>query len=181
MRIILILTTLLMLGPLEVGAQWYEHEAGAPLPDTAWRKASGDLGAMLVVSAKPEDFLREWRSSPEAYAPQAATTDRVKRGEVIAALLFFSGCGAAGGACNAVAEFKVLKPDGSVYGEFPGNKVWPHPAPKKGLVLLSEAHLEISIEPQDPSGTYTVLAVVRELPAGRVLQLRRNFEVIEGR
>ncbi len=182
MRTILVLVTLLMLGPLEVNGQWCERETGAPAPDNEWRKTTGDLGAMLVVTTQPEGFLRDWRTTPQAYAPRAAPSDRVQRGGVIAVLLFFSGCAvAAGQACPTVVDFKVLRPDGSVYGDFPANKVWPHPAPRQGLALLSEAHLEIDIEPDDPFGTYTVLAVLREPQSGRVIQLRRGFAMIEGK
>lgn len=175
---LLLLFGALMLCPVAGEAQWYHRETGVPLADNEWRKTSGSLGALLIVTAKAEEFLREWHSTPEAHAPRVVPVDRVKRGDVIAALLFFSGCGVPGQSCRAAVDFKVLRPDGSVYGDLPNNRVSARPAPESGIVVLSEAHLNIRAEPQDPFGVYTVIAALREPPTGRAIHLKRQFEVI---
>jgi hypothetical protein len=178
MRTALLLVAALILRPVGTAAQWYERETGAPVPDNEWRKTSGSLGALLVITANADEFLREWHSRPEAHAPRVRTADRVRRGQTIAALLFFSGCGIERHACLATADFKVLRPDGSGYGDLPNNRQWSGAAPAPGIVVLSQAHLSIQIEPQDPFGVYTVLVVLREPPTGRVIRLKRHFEVV---
>ncbi len=159
-------------------AQWRDTKSGAPLRDSEWRKTSGQLGAMLVVTDKAEAFVGEWTHTPEAHIPIVSTANHVRRGDVVAALLLFAGCGTQGDSCDAVVDFKVLRPDGSVYGELPGNVVYAGLAPRKEIVLLSQAHLMVRIEPTDPYGTYLVIAVLRERAAGRVLQLKQKFDVI---
>lgn len=79
--------------------------------------------------------------------------------------------------CDAKADFKALSPDGSVYGEHNGNDVWPQPSMKPNVVLLSQASLQVRIEPSDPLGTYTVLAGLRSPSAKGAFQLKQRFEV----
>jgi hypothetical protein len=176
--IVVLLVLLLALSVVDSYAQWFDPKTGGRLQDNDWRKASGDLGAMIIMTNNAESFFYEWENTAAAHIPQVKTTSQVRRGEVIAALLFFSGCGAEGDSCNAVVDFKVMKPDGSVYGDNPGNKVLAWPAPKKGVVLLSQAHLQIRIEPNDPIGAYPVIAVLREPNTGKVIRLKQQFEVV---
>ncbi len=175
---VLVAVVVVALSGVEASAQWYDTKTGAALPDTEWRKTAGELGAMLVLTDNPKAFLEEWSRTPEASAPRVQTASQVKRGGILAALVFFSGCGVEGGVCAAVVDFKVLRPDSTVYGEHAGSRAWTRPAARKGLVLLSEAHLQIRIEPADPFGVYPVLAVLREPGTGRVVRLKQEFRVI---
>ena len=157
----------------------HDRDAAAATLDSEWSKSNGELRAALVVTAQLEEFMREWYGTPESHTPKLRLVDQVKRGEVIAALLFFSGCGEPGGNCSALADFTVLRPDGSVYSAAPGNQVWSHPVPSTRLTLLSEAYLEIRLGPGDPLGPYSVLVVFRDPDSNRVLELKRGFEVVE--
>ena len=179
MNLARLLAVLLVLYTLDSWAQWYNPNTGAPVPDTESRKRSGDFGAMLTVTGNVKSFLDEWYKTAESHTPRLETTDKVKRGEIIGALLFFSGCGTEGEKCNATVDFKVLSPNGSVYGEHNGSRIWPGPAAKKAVVLLSQARLEVRIEPNDPIGEYVVLASLKDSATKGVFQLRQKFKVVE--
>lgn len=157
--------------------QWRDTQTGKPLADTEWRKAVDGLGAALLVTADEEAFLKEWTNTPESRSPTVKPASKVRRGAVVTALVLFSGCGDAGGNCDAAVDFKVLNPDGSVYGDVPGNRAWSGPAPKSGIVVLSSAHLRIRIEPKDQRGEYTVIGVLREAGGKRAVSLKQQFEV----
>jgi hypothetical protein len=177
MRILFGLLVIFTLGALTANAQWFDRDTGTPQADTKWRKSVGELGLALVLTGDANSFLKEWTSTPESHAPNVPPRGTIKRGSSIWALLFFSGCAAEGKSCNAIVDFRVLRPDGSVYGEMSGNKVSAHPTPKKGIVLLSSAYLQIRIEPQDPLGTYKILAVFRQADSSPPIQLEEEFDV----
>ena len=162
-------------------AQWYERETGVLLSDTDWRKASSGFGAALLLSDNPRALFDEWSNSPESHAPILPTlnpTSKIKRGDVITAVIVFSGCGQAGASCAAMADFRTLKPDRSVYADSPKNRMWSRAAPKSGNVMLSEAYLQIRIEPEDPIGIYQVQAIVTEPRSKAKLKLTQEFSVI---
>ena len=178
MPIIVLALLLFLLANTDSHGQWYDPKTGFPVQDTDWRKTSGELGAMLITTNDAKGFLDEWRNTPTAHTPKLKTASVVKRGGVISALLFFSGCGSKGGSCNAIVDFKVLSPNGSVYGDLPGNRAWSGQAPPKGILLLSQAHLDIQVEPKDALGVYPVLAILRDPETGKVIHLRQHFEVV---
>jgi len=159
-------------------AQWYDPRTRASIPDNEWRQHSGQLGAMLALTSNPKKFMDEWYNTRESHVPRLDTTEKVKRGSVIGALVFFSGCGVEGGACDAKVDFKVLSPNGTVYGEHNGNSVWPKPSAKPKVVLLSQASLQIGVEPSDSLGMYTVLAEFRSPSTNSVFHLKQRFEVV---
>ena len=159
-------------------AQWADTRTGASVPDNEWRKMSGDFGGMLVVTDKADEFVHEWTHTSEAHIPLVTPASHVRRGGTVTALLFVTGCGARGDTSDVIVDSTVLRPDGSVYGDVPGGEVYAGPAPRKGLVLLSRAHLEIRIESTDPCGTYAVIAVVRDRVTGRAIRLKQRFDVI---
>jgi hypothetical protein len=179
MNLARLLAVLLVLYTVDSWAQWYNPNTGAPVPDTESRKRSGDFGAMLTVTGDVKSFLDEWYKTAESHTPHLKTKDKVKRGEIIGALLFFSGCGIEGGKCDATVDFKVLSPNGSVYGEHNGSRVWSGSAARKGVVLLSQARLEVRIEPNDPIGEYVVLASLKDSTPKSVFQLMQKFQVVE--
>lgn len=100
------------------------------------------------------------------------------RGDVVAAVILFSGCASDGvGRCNTLADFRVLRPDGSVYAEHADAIVW-RQAPVDGSGLqLSQAHLAFEIEPEDPVGVYEIHATVRDLIAGKSVALVQTLAV----
>lgn len=158
-------------------AQWYDTQTRKPLPDTEWRKTSGALGAALLLTDKPDAFMKEWTETPESHMPLLKPVSVVKRGDVVAALVLFSGCGSKTSTCSAHVDFKVLKPDGSVYGDVPGNPAWSGASPKVGIVVLSKAQLRVRIEPNDPLGTYQVLATMTDTNANTSIRLKQTFQV----
>ena len=80
---------------------------------------------------------------------------------------------------DVVADLSVITPDGKIYGEQKGMKIWQKkPVPKGERSLqLGEAQLMIVIGPNDPAGTYEVHAKVHDRVKGVVLDLKRKFSV----
>jgi hypothetical protein len=160
-------------------AQW-QSEAG-PVPDTEWRKSQGDFGAMLVVTDKYEEFLKSWKQpSSEKHTPSISLTSRVRRGGKITAFIIFMNCKAhASGNCDLEVDYKVLRPDSSIYAESNGVELWK--APKKPFNGLSRgaATLAFEVELDDPIGVYRIEAVVRDKVANYKLPLVQELQVME--
>lgn len=169
------LAAFLVLPTAPCQAQW--NESGKAAPDNEWRQQQAGFGVMLAVSPDPQAFIQEWYSTKESYVPHLKEPDHVKRGDTIGALVFFSGCAAEGEKCDAVVDFKVLAPDGKVYGEHAGNILWAQTLGKPTVVALSQANLVVRIEPKDQLGRYTVLVDVRTPSNKRVFHLRKSFVV----
>lgn len=158
---------------LPAAAQWNTN--GAPVPDEPWRKSVGKFGAMLLLSDKPDEFIADW-SQPDM--PSISTTSEARRGEPIVGFVLFVGCKELDAVCSSVVDFTVLKPDGSEYAKIAGAELWKgKPAPPEDRIQLSLANLGIRIEPEDPSGEYTVKARVTDLHALRTVELERRFVV----
>ena len=180
MRRLMPLLSILALLASSSYAQWYERETGAPVPDTDWRKSSSGIGAALMLTDNPRALFDEWSNTPQSHAPILPTlksASRIKRGDIVTAVILFSGCGPEGASCGAVVDFRTLKPDHSIYGEAPNNRMWSRPAPKAGNVMLSEAYLQIRIEPVDPLGVYQVQVLVKEPRSKITLKLTQQFLV----
>ena len=149
-------------------------------PDPPWRSSEGDFEAMLLLTVKPEEFLEGWVEPAEGTPLDVATS--VTRGVPIVAFIAFTGCRSdKNGLCNTTVDFNVLKPDESPYGGLTGKELWRgKPAPPEGVSQLGVGFLRVTIEPEDPLGTYVVEAMVRDLTAGVSLDLRQIFEALEG-
>lgn len=177
MKLLHLLLIVLMVVSLGTSAQWYDPNTRKPVPDSEWRKKTSDFAVMLIVTDNMKAFLDKWYGTKESHAPQIDPVSKVQRGETVGAFLFFSGCGNEGGQCNATADFKVFSPDGSIYGEHNGLSMWQGPAAKITLVLLSQAHLQIGIEPHDPYGVYIVTVKIRDPMLPEPIELKQRFEV----
>ena len=163
----------LVLAAISAEAQW--NTDGVPTPDEAWRKSTGEFGAMLLLSDKPDEFMEDW-SQPDV--PVVSTTSEAKRGVPIVGFVLFVGCKEVDGLCNSIVDFTVLRPDGSEYARIAGAELWKGKAPPPdNRIQLSLANLGIRIEPEDPSGEYTVKARVTDLNALRILELEQRFVV----
>lgn len=170
-----VMAVLFSLAMASAHAQW--HKAGKPVFDNDYRQQQSGFGVLLAVASNPEDFMREWYSTKESYVPHLQEVNHVKRGDTVGALVFFSGCAPEGETCDAVVDFKVLAPDGSIYGEHTGNLLWPQAVPKATVLALSQGNLFIRIEPKDPIGRYTVLVEIRS-PSGKGnFRLKKYFIV----
>ena len=158
-------------------SQWQTD--GAPVPDTHFRKSVGDFGAFLLITDKAEELFDSW-NKPGDLVP-VSTTTQVKRNQVITIAIIFTGCQSdLKGKCNATVDYLILKPDKSIYGDLKDVELWvDKPAPEKGQVQLSLGNINIGIEPNDPFGTYEVIAEVKDNNGKISIALNQNFEVIE--
>jgi len=168
---------ILSVASAQVFAQWYDVETRETLEEEPWRKQKGDLGAMLAITNKVESFLSEWKGTEFAHAPRFESVSTVRRGEQIAALVFFSGCTSAQNLCDAIIDFKLLRPDGTTYSEQAGLEAWKFSVTNKYAVQLSQPQLRIVIEPEDPLGKYKLLVNFRRPSSGESLMLEEAFEV----
>ena len=178
MKTRMLLCALLILFVSPTLAQWTQGDE--PLSEEPWRKAVGDFGAMLLLTAKPGEFLAGWGKSSDVAPIELAA--RAPRGVPIVAFVVFSGCAPdAEALCNTTVDFKVFKPDGTVYGEFTGMELWQNkPLPPTRTLHLGEGFARTVIEPEDPLGFYGVEAIVRDLNAGVSVFLRQEFEAVDG-
>ena len=98
-QLILLLAALLF---TPASADWREN--GKPVPDTEWRKSSGDFGALLEFTKKPDQVFEAW-NKPGDYVHIPSAEDTARRNEVIVGLIFFTGCKPdSAGNCNASVE-----------------------------------------------------------------------------
>ena len=132
------------------------------------------FAATLVVTDRLDRFMNE-RSHSSAVRPVSAA-----RGDIVWGLITFSHCVAdAHGRCRVVADFTVLRPDGSTYATHDGADVWSATPPWGREPQLSSARLGLHLKPGDPLGRYRIRAVVTDLEAKRSLTLESAFDVGE--
>jgi hypothetical protein len=159
-------------------AQWYTRETGEVSQDTDERKSVGGFGGWLLLTDEREKFLHDWTSAPVEQAPKIHTVSSASRSTEVTALLFYGGCGQGVKACDATVDFKVLRPDGSTYGEQSGEQLSDGKVAPKEMVRLSQALLSVRIESADPLGVYQVLATINEPSTGTVMRLKQTFSVV---
>ena len=147
-----------------------------------WKNASGGFGAVLLVTHDwPGFFATRHESPPVDYLSRIRTTSKVQRGEMVVAAVIFYGCAADdAGNCSSSMELQLRRPDGSIYGGYENLELWDGPAPPEGRWEASTATLGLVVEPDDPLGTYTFEAVLRDHVARRVLKLSQTVEVVSG-
>lgn len=169
---------ILACGSLLVAAMATQRLGAAPLrrtPAEFWQSSRGALRALLILTNEPTQFLAEW-NTPPSVAPRIASVTTVPRGREITAFVFFTGCAARANACDAVADFTVFRPDGSVYASHPNQDLWRgKPPPPNGNIQLSTAALGIRIEPRDPLGAYRLRVRVRDRIAATSIAIERSF------
>src|SRR6266851_3956295 len=108
-------------------------------PDTESRKTINSFGAELMLTKQPEEFVREWTTTPEAHRLSIQTPKEVYVGEYVAALVFFWGCRSGGDSCKVYADFELVAPDGSIRHSVPDRNGTTQSRPKPELVYLSRA------------------------------------------
>ncbi len=177
MRAIHVVAMVLFMMPIGVGyGQWYDD--GKLAPDTSWSKVWGDHGVMLHLTDKPNELFEAWEK-PGAAVPVSTARVANRGGKPIVGVVFFTGCEITpGGMCDVVGVFQVFKPDGSPYGEEETGELWVgKPPPKDGDLQLGVGAIGVRIEPQDPAGTYTVRARLRDNVSQGEIELTRTFRV----
>lgn len=137
---------------------------------------SNPFTAELLLTNKPGTLFMRWEQGEKVALPNVETA---RRGERMAAVVLFSGCGRdAQGHCDVRMDMVVLDPAGKTYGESKDTEVWVgRAAPAAGEKQLGVGYLMIRIEPKDPPGQYRITARVSDRISGAVLPLERDFEV----
>ena len=166
-----IAAAVLALAGTAASAQWMDPDTKKPMPDVDWRKTVDGLGGMLVLTRDYEAFMKEWSQTPESHTPNFRPASGAKHGDSVTAMVFFSGCAEPGKHCELVVDFKVLKPDGSVYGNVPNIAAYSANVPKTNVLMLTKATIRLTIEPKDPSGQYTIEATMRQPGTNRMMTL----------
>jgi hypothetical protein len=144
-----------------------------------WKKASGSFGAVLLVTPDAPGFFggREGTPSGDALS-RIRTTSTVRRRETVVGVVIFYGCAADdAGNCRSSMQLRLRYPDGSVYGGYEP-ELWNGAAPPAGTWQTSVGNLGFNVEPDDPVGTYTFEAVLRDHISGRTLKLSQTVEVV---
>jgi hypothetical protein len=163
-------------------AQWYEGEGeDRTLASSEPSQGSdGDMGAMVFMTNDPEGFFKQWNKPPSPdYKPSIATVSEAQRGDVVMAVVLFSGCKPdQNGKCNSQVDFRVINPDGSIYSDLSGGELWVNkPAIPKGSLQLSVDNLGFKVELDDQLGEYRIEVAVRDLVSSSELNLLQTIVV----
>jgi hypothetical protein len=150
-----------------------------PESEPQWKTASGSFGAVLLVTDNAPRFFGGHEDAPSADAlSRIRTTSKVRRGETVVGVVIFYGCAPDdAGNCRSSMQLRLRHPDGSVYGGYEP-ELWNGAAPPAGTWQTSVGNLGFFVEPDDPLGTYTFEAVLRDHVSGRTLKLSQTVEVV---
>lgn len=168
------LTLLIALLPLAAQSGWIDP-TGKSIADTENMRSAGDFGVQIVLTANEGQFRQTWNSS--ATPPKLTTTNTIRLGETVSALLIFHGCTPnASGVCNVVSEFVLEGPDGS---KMPagGGPVWSGKPMQQRLLQLGQASMTLGFDKTDPIGNYKVTANVKDKVSGQVLTVTARLKV----
>ena len=172
-----LLIFLLFVPSLVCADQWFKSNVPAD-PNPSQGSVNG-FGAMVLMTTDSQKSLENWsKSTKGVLIPDA---EKVNKGMPIEALVFFSGCAAnTHGNCVSEVDYKITKPDGSVYAEYKNTELWRNkPALPEGRLGLAVDRIGLIAEPQDPVGTYKVSCVVRDVVANSEFAIYSSFEVIK--
>lgn len=170
-------SALLVLSGGAAHAQFLQGDEKAP--EEAWHKADGNFGAMLIVTDRYTDLAKGWgEPAKDGEKASVTLTDTTERGDAVTAAITFSGC-AAGiiGRCLCDADFLVLRPDGSTYATHRRVPVWRDKPPVEGSAQLADGRLKLRLEGNDPLGTWTIRAIVRDRIANSEVRLEWPIQV----
>src|SRR5262249_15644213 len=104
-----------------VGMLFHDAAAGKTPEDKPCQKSKDGFGAMLMLTEKAEELFAAWEKPSPGVGIHEVDTARA--GLPISGVIFFAGCAAdKSGKCDAVVDFTVYSPDGSVYGEQKGSE-----------------------------------------------------------
>ncbi len=167
-------TLLAALFPLTVQSAWIDS-TGKPMPDTESMRSAGDFGVQIVLTADEGQFRQTWNSSKTP--PKLSTTNTVRLGAPVSAMLIFHGCSPnAGGVCDVASEFVLEAPDGSKTPAG-GGPVWTGKPMPQRLLQLGQASMTVGFDKTDPIGDYKVTANIKDRVSGRVLSVVAKLKV----
>lgn len=168
------LTLLFSLLPFAAQGAWIDP-GGKPLPDTEAMRSAGDFGVQIVLTADEEQFRQTWNSSKTP--PKLSSTNTVRLGSPVSALLIFHGCSPnAGGVCDVVSEFILEGPDGSKVPAG-GGPVWSGKPMQQRLLQLGQASMTVGFDKSDPVGVYKIIANVKDKVSGKTLSVVARLKV----
>ena len=136
------------------------------------------LSITVVVTAKGDELFGSW-DRPSGKPFSAVPVGVANRGQFLSAVVLFKGCTPdSAGNCNVEMDITAYDPQRRTYGEMPKVELWQaKPAPQLGSTQLSRNFMGIVIEPNDPSGTYRVAVVARDLNSGTKALSETSFTV----
>ncbi len=173
--VIRLFITALLLIPVSAQATWINKKGGVSLPETDARKSVSAFNAEMIFVENERALFAGWLAP--AASVNVSTINTTVIGKGISAFIIFGGCKPdSSGNCNVTMQFRVVRPDGEVYGAPPELEVWQgKPAPKGKSLELSIRYMKIIIEPKDQLGDYIVYANVKDENAGTSLKLKAPF------
>ncbi|MGD8559281.1 MAG: hypothetical protein PVG89_18270 [Gammaproteobacteria bacterium] len=164
MRVAVVLLHFLLLATAAIADEsekWYRD--GRPVSEEDMPRNMGlidGFGAQLALTTD-ESFFERW--AMPGGVPSITPVNRVSKGVLVYAVTFFTNPGMENGYARLTGSYKVFRPDGSMYAEHDNLPVLPNNFQFiEDYIYLSVAKLGITFEPQDQSGTYKVLSIIRD-------------------
>ena len=160
-----------------ISEQWYEN--GEVAPKKSFQGSVDGFGAMVFMTTDSQKMLDNWEVPTDGY--YVTHDEEVEKGKPIEALVVFYGCKAnENGNCLAEADYRIIKPDGSVYTEIKNTELWKNkPSMPEGQLGLAVDRVGLIAELEDPGGIYTIELVIRDLVSGIEFPLHSSFKVNE--
>lgn len=165
---------LVALLPLAAQSGWIDP-TGKSIPDTENMRSARNFGIQIVLTANEDQFRQTWNSSTTP--PKLTTTNTVRLGKKVSALLIFHGCVPnVSGVCDVVSEFILEGPDKS---KIPvgGGPVWSGKPMQQRLLQLGQASMTVGFDKTDPIGDYKIIANVKDKVSGQVLSVATRLKV----
>lgn len=170
------LTLLVALLPLAAQSAWID-QTGKPIPDNESMRSAGDFGVQIVLTADEGQFRQTWDSSKTP--PKLSTTNTVRLGGSVSALLIFHGCAPnVGGVCDVASEFILEDPDGSKTPAG-GGPVWSGKPMQQRLLQLGQASMTVGFDESEPIGDYKITANIKDNVSGRALSVVVRLKVMK--
>jgi hypothetical protein len=145
----------------------------AAIPKIAKPAPEAKFDIRVLITTEPEKVLHPKKGS----TAQPATT--VPRGHLVFGFIFFKDCQAdTKKNCNLDVDVQGLTPTGAVFKNEKGANLWRNKqAPHTGFIQLGAPNIKIQLEPNDPVGTYRLLAVAHDRNNGAEARAEASFEV----
>lgn len=152
--------------PFVAQGGWIDS-TGKPIPDTESMRSAEDFGVRIVLTTDENQFRQTWSSSKTP--PKLRTTNTVRLGGSVSALLIFHGCSPnAAGICDVVSEFILEGPDGRKTPAG-GGPVWSGKPMPQRLLQLGQASMTVGFDKTDPVGEYKIIANIKDKVTGKTL------------
>jgi hypothetical protein len=160
--------------PLIAQSAWIDS-SGKPVPDTESMRSAGNFGVQVLLTPDDKQFRQTWNSTKGT--PKLSSTNFVRLGSSVAAVLIFHGCSPnTAGVCDVVSEFLLKSPDGAKTPAG-GGPVWTAAPLQGGLLQLGQASVTVGFDKTDPVGDYKVIANVKDKVSGRTLTVIGRLKV----